>query len=269
MEMWKETPGMIGEVPEKVITGVTAEIPQITYYGAKNKTSDIAIVIFPGGGYGGRADHEGRGYAEFFNENGIDAFVCDYRVYPHHFPIPLLDARRAVRWVRYHADEYGINKDKILVIGSSAGGSLATLVSTYKKPIEFEGIDEIDNESPFPNGQILCYPVVTLENDDITHMGSKRCLLGEEKLFMAKDISPENNVSEDTPKAFIWHTAEDDCVNVINSYMYATALRAKNVPVEMHIFPYGGHGMGTATFMPYVGRWTELLLEWLKLEFGA
>ena len=170
MEMWKETPGMIGEVPEKVITGVTAEIPQITYYGAKDKTSDIAIVIFPGGGYGGRADHEGRGYAEFFNENGIDAFVCDYRVYPHHFPLPLLDARRAVRWVRYHADEYGINKDKILVIGSSAGGSLATLVSTYREPIEFEGVDEIDNESPFPNGQILCYPVVTLENDDITHV---------------------------------------------------------------------------------------------------
>ena len=268
MEMWKETPGLLGEIPEVTIPGVTPEIPQLTYYPAQNKISDAAIVIFPGGGYGGRAtEAEGTKYAKFLSEHGYECFVCDYRVYPHLFPIPLLDARRAVRYVRYHAEEYGINKDKIIVVGSSAGGSLVSLLATCKEKFELEGVDEIDNESPFPNGQILCYPVVTLENDEITHAGSKRCLLGYDQYYKAKALSPENNVEADTAKAFIWHTAQDGTVNVINSYMYADALRKKNVPVEMHIFPYGGHGIALAEWEPYIQIWTEYLLAWLKLEF--
>ena len=124
------------------------------------KCSDAAIVIFPGGAYRGLADHEGRGYAEFLNENGITAFVVNYRVAPHKFPLDLLDARRAVRWGRAHAGEYGICKDKIAVMGSSAGGHLTALVSTYRGAIDHEGMDAVDREEYLPNAQILCYPVI-------------------------------------------------------------------------------------------------------------
>ncbi len=249
--LWENTPGL------------AEEIPTLTYYPSENKMSDIAVVIFAGGGYGFRSRHEDHGYAEYLNSIGIDAFVCAYRVYPHHFPHELLDARRAVRTVRYYADKFGINKSKVLVMGSSAGGSLASLVSTYTKPIDHEGVDDIDKEDFIPNGQILCYPVITLTDERYTHMGSVENLVGKDNLALATEITPENNVSESTCPAFIWHTAEDTCVNVINSYLYATKLREKNVPVEMHIFPFGRHGMGLAGENPHVAQWNELLKNWL------
>ncbi len=115
MNLWKETPG------------ICDEIPTLTAYLPDKKQSDIAVVIFPGGGYQFRAAYEGDSYAEFLAENGYTAFVCDYRVAPHRFPLPLLDARRAVRTVRYYSDKYGIDKNKVAVMGSSAGGHLAAL----------------------------------------------------------------------------------------------------------------------------------------------
>ncbi len=249
--LWQNTPGLC------------EEIPTLTYYPAENKTSDVAIVIFPGGAYCGRAPHEGHGYAEYLNSIGINAFVCGYRVSPHRFPLELLDARRAIRTVRYYADKFGINKSKVLVMGSSAGGSLASIAATYTKPIDFEGVDDIDKEDFLPNGQILCYPVITLTDERYMHGGSVVNLLGEDNLEFAKELTPENNVTESTCPAFIWHTAEDTGVNVINSYLYATALRHANVPVEMHIFPFGGHGLGVATGMPLAEQWPELLKNWL------
>ena len=119
---------------EDVIPGFIEEatVPMIHYYPADKKCGKGCVVIFPGGGYSGRAAHEGQGYAEFFAKNGIDSFVVDYRVKPTLFPYPLLDARRAVRYVRANAEKYGIDPEKIAVMGSSAGGHLAALVSTYK-----------------------------------------------------------------------------------------------------------------------------------------
>ena len=137
------------------------EIPEITAYIPAEKKCNGAVVIFPGGAYRGRAAHEGKGYAEFLQSKGICAFDVAYRVSPHRFPLELLDARRAVRWVRAHAEEYGIDKNKIAVMGSSAGGHLAAMVSTYIDPIEFEGLDSVDAEDYLPNAQILCYPVIT------------------------------------------------------------------------------------------------------------
>ena len=256
MNMWENVPSMAEHKTE------------ITFYPAKNKISDAAVIVFAGGGYSFRAEHEGKGYGEFLSEHGYNAFVCDYRVYPDQFPLPLLDARRAVRYVRYYADKFGIDKNKVCVMGSSAGGGLVSLVSTCTIPFEgLEGVDDIDREDYIPNGQILCYPVITLENDDITHADSKQCLLSNGNIDKAPLITPEKNVKPNTPPAFIWHTAEDDCVEVLNSYMYASALRAANIPVEMHIFPYGGHGMGVATGNKHVSQWTGLLLNWLKLMF--
>lgn len=257
IKLWENTPGSCEETPT-----VTLFIP-------KNKISDSAIIIFPGGGYCCRAQHEGIKYAEFLAENGFTAFVCDYRVYPHSFPLPLLDARRAVRWVRANAEKYGINKNKIAVMGSSAGGHLAALVSTYTKPIDFEKQDGIDSEDFLPNATILCYPVViSPDAEGVSHKGSYDNLMGEKAAFAnSKYLDPALNVTESTPTAFIWHTSEDNVVNVINSYKYASELRKHNIAHELHVLPHGGHGMGLAAEQPHVAQWSGLLLNWLRYTF--
>ena len=241
--------------------------PLIHYYPAKNKKSDAAIVIFAGGGYCMRAEHEGKGYAEHFMDLGVDSFVVDYRVSPYYFPAPLLDARRGVRFVRYYAEKFGINPDKIAIMGSSAGGHLCAMTSTYRDKIDGEGVDEIDEMSYLPSSQILCYPVISMVDDEIWHHGSVKNLLGPDNMDFAPNVSPELIADEKTPDAFIWHTSSDGGVNVINSYKYAIALREKNVRVEMHIFPEGGHGLGLACDMPdTVGQWAGLMDNWLKAK---
>lgn len=265
--MKKETLPLWKNVAPRQIAGT--EVPTLTYYAAENKTHESAVVIFPGGAYLGRAAHEGDGYARYLNEQGFDAFVVDYRVSPNRFPTELLDARRAVRCVRENAEHYGISPDKIAVMGSSAGGHLAALVSTYRPAIDGEGVDATDEISPFPNATILCYPVIDTSDDAIVHMGSKENLLGD-RLDLGAAVSPSVIADKDTCPAFLWHTSEDDAVNVINSYRYATRLREMNVPVEMHIFPHGPHGYGLADHKygcplenAYVSRWAEWLTAWL------
>ena len=143
------------------------EDPQIHYYPAENKTHDGTVVIFPGGGYVHRAEHEGRGYAEFLNANGMDAFVVDYRVAPYTHPTQLLDARRAVRFVRVHAEKFGIAPDKIGVMGSSAGGNLTALLCTYTSALDGEEMDELAHIDCMPNAQIHCYSYISFAEDGI------------------------------------------------------------------------------------------------------
>jgi acetyl esterase/lipase len=241
--------------------GAQTEFPQITYYKPLRKATDAAVIIFPGGGYVSRAAHEGEGYAHVLNSYGISAFVVSYRVAPIHFPYPLLDARRAVRFVRANAQKFGIDATKVAVMGSSAGGHLAALLSTYKHAIDGEGIDEIDAAEYIPNAQILCYPVVS-SDESISHKGSYQNLLGE-RYNEREKFSPELIADGESPQAFIWHTADDGTVNVENSYRYAAALRRSGVPCELHVFPNGPHGLGTATERPHVAQWTGLLKNWL------
>ncbi|MBQ7839412.1 MAG: alpha/beta hydrolase [Lachnospiraceae bacterium] len=249
------------------VPGEYTEMPTITAYFPEKKLSDAAVVIFPGGGYRIRAEHEGKGYAEFLAQNGYTAFVVEYRVWPQEFPLPLLDARRAVRWVRYHAKEYGIAKDKIAVMGSSAGAHLAALVSTYYDRIEGEETDEIDREEFLPNAQILCYPVISMQDDGISHAGSIENFLGNRKEALAAAVSPDLLVSEITPKAFVWHTFSDPGVNVMNSLNYVKSLKTAGVEAELHIFPQGAHGLGLADgedkVSKHVAQWSGLLLKWL------
>lgn len=254
MQLWDNAPGLC------------EEIPAIHYYPPAEPAGDGAVVIFPGGAYVGRSLHEGPGYAEFLAAAGVHAFVVDYRVAPHRYPLPQLDARRAVRFVRAHAAEYGIDKNKIAVMGSSAGGHLAASTATCTEPISFEGLDAIDEESFLPNAQILCYPVICPPDNPVSHTGSYQNLLGGRDPKGERTVDPVANVTAATPPAFIWHTAADDGVDVRNSYEYATALRAAGVPVEMHIFPYGPHGMGPAEGDPHVHQWVALLLNWLRLN---
>ncbi len=244
--------------------GTYTDEPVLHYYPAENKTSDGTVVIFPGGGYTHLANHEGQGYAEYLNSIGMDAFVCPYRVFPHLFPLPLLDARRAVRYVRVNAKKFGINPERIAVMGSSAGGHLAALVSTYTAPIDFENSDETDKADYRPDATILCYPGIHHPDDTgIAHIGSYLYLLGEDRQDMAPSLSPDLLVKDTTPPAFLWHTAEDNSVNVINSYLYATALRKHGIPCEMHIFPNGRHGLGLAPSVPHTAQWAGLLKNWI------
>lgn len=239
-----------------------SEVPVLEYYPAESKKSDAAVIILPGGGYEWRAEHEGRGYAEYLDSIGVDSFVCRYRVSPHRFPLPLLDARRAVRFVRANAEKFGVSPDRIAVMGSSAGGHLAALVSTYTGPIEFEGADETDSIDPTPNATILCYPVIHKPDETkVAHVGSFRNLMGEDCEY--DKVSADLLVNDKTPPAFIWHTSDDGAVNVINSYLYASALRRHNIPHELHVFPNGNHGLGLAGGAPHVAQWTKLLESWL------
>lgn len=258
MDLWDNVPGMCEEVPK-----ITAYIPE-------NKTADCAVVILPGGGYGIRAEHEGKGYAEFFNKNGICAFVVDYRVAPHRFPLPLLDSRRGVQFVRFYAQKYGINKNKVLIMGSSAGGHLSALTSTYFNEVkEFEINDEISKESFIPDAQILCYPVINLAcKRDEAHYSSGIKLLGENYELLCHELTPSMIASKETPPAFIWHTFNDNGVSVKNSLDYAKALKEYDVDVEMHIYPHGPHGMGIpvpdSKVSEHVLQWPEQLLCWMK-----
>ncbi len=156
----------------KTVPGMCEEVPVLEYYPAENKTTNAAVIILPGGGYCMRAEHEGKGYAEYLNALGMDAFVCEYRVAPHRHPLPLMDARRAVQYVRFSAKNFGLNPEKIGIMGSSAGGHLAASLCTLQD--DFSSFitekDEIDDADYLPNFQILCYPVIAL--NDFGHIGS-------------------------------------------------------------------------------------------------
>ena len=250
---------------DKIPYFIGGEIPTLTYYPTVLKRGRGTVIICPGGGYSGRAPHEGKGYAEYFNCNGLDAFVLDYRVKPNVYPAALSDARRAIRFVRHNAEKFGIDPNKIAIMGSSAGGHLAAHAATYVGELAEEIGDEIDGESYIPSAQILCYPVIDKEE----HLGSYQNLLAEKLDELFESVTPYNLVSEQTPPAFMWHTAEETCVDVKNTYRYATRLRELQISSELHIFPYGKHGLGLAnmpwTSEPHVMQWANLMIKWLKL----
>ncbi len=246
------------------VPGKCEEIPTLTYYPAKQRKSQAAVVIFPGGAYVNRANHEGEGYALMLNDIGIDTFVCAYRVAPHTFPCALLDARRAVRTVRARAEELGLDPTKIAVMGSSAGGHLAALISTYKGVLEGEGLDEIDTLPHRPDLQILCYPVISSE-PEIGHLYSYKSMTGCENAETFRKVDPLLLLDADAPPAFIWHTAEDSAVPVANSLRYAEKLAKNKIPYELHVFPYGAHGLGCAPQIPHVAQWTGLLANYFRM----
>lgn len=254
IRLWDKTPGIID-----------AE-PVLEYYPAKEKKTDACIVILPGGGYHNRAVHEGEGYAIFLNSMGMDAFVLQYRVSPYKFPIELLDVRRSIRYIRANAEKFGIDASKIGVMGSSAGGHLAALVCTYTESIDFEGLDKIDEFEYLPNFQVLCYPVIALSDFTVTHIGSALNLMGNtsEELKKAQTLDPSLIANKSTPGAFIWHTSNDELVNVCNSLKYGEKLRSLGIQFEMHVFPDGPHGLGLADKLPHIAQWKTLFVNWLK-----
>ena len=255
IRLWEgDAPGALGQ-EEKDIPTLTVYLPE------KEKATGAAVVICPGGGYAMLAQHEGKDYALWLNENGIAGFVLKYRLgssgYRH--PVMLQDAARAIRTVRARAGEWQVDPERIGVMGSSAGGHLASTILTHFDAGRPEADDPIERVSSRPTLGILCYPVITM--GEKTHQGSKRNLLGENPpLQLVKLLSNELQVTSNTPPTFIWHTWEDTGVVPDNSLLFAQALQDARVPYSLHIFEKGRHGIGLANGHP----WTRDCLFWLK-----
>lgn len=218
-----------------------------------DKATGQAVVICPGGGYGSTCyGYEGLDPAEWFRERGIFAFVLRYRMPNGHYNIPLADVRKAMQTIRAHAEEWHIDPNQIGIMGFSAGGHLAASASTL--------LDEKDR----PNFTILFYPVLSMDST-ITHAGSRRNLLGEnptEDLVIR--FSPDKQVTEQTPPAFIATSTQDKSVPPINSVLYYLALEQKHIPAELHIFPQGYHGFALRTVFAYYNELSEALSRWMK-----
>ncbi len=241
-----------------------------SYLPAKASSTGRAVVIFPGGGYQGLAyDWEGTDTAKWFNSKGIAAFVLKYRlpisesvVVPNE--APLQDAKRALRTVRANAEKWNLSKDKIGVMGFSAGGHLASTLGTHYDHEDNIEADSINVLSARPDFMILIYPVITMK-EPYTHQGSRNNLLGENPgEDMIEYYSNETQVTQDTPPAFLLHATDDDAVPVENSLMFYKALKAKGHYPEMHIYPEGGHGFALAIGHDHLEGWTERLYEWIK-----
>lgn len=236
---------------------------------AKKSIINKAVVICPGGGYKYLSyDWEGTDVAKWFNSKGIAAFVLKYRLpeesicnIPHE--APLQDAQRALRWVRQNSERFQIDKNKIGIIGFSAGGHLAsTLGTSFNASNNFEE-QSIDTISARPDFMILMYPVITMSGES-THKGSRTNLLGKNPSDALKKLySNELNVSVSTPPTFIVHATDDVSVPVENSLLFYKALKDNGVKAEMHIYPYGGHGFGLAIGKGYLQSWTTRLYGWL------
>lgn len=242
------------------------DIPTLTPFAADPaKRNGATMLILPGGGYGNLAEHEGTGYAQFFTAHGITAYVLKYRLgsngYRH--PIMLNDAARALRLLRAFARRDGLDPNRIGVIGSSAGGHLASTLLTLFKPGDSNAIDPVERESARPDLGILCYPVISL--GEFAHAGSRRNLLGDNPpADLVQQLSTELQVTKNTPPVFIWHTVEDKSVPVENALLFASALRRANVPFSLHIYELGAHGLGFGRPERPAPPWADQLLHWFK-----
>jgi len=241
------------------------DIPALRHYPPATPANGAAMLVLPGGGYGGHADHEGEGYARWFSGMGYHAFVLRYRLAPHGYrhPAMWMDATRAMRVVRARAGTAKFDPARIGIIGSSAGGHLAAHATVKNDPGVSCATDPIERLSSRPDLAVLCYPVITMMAES-AHSGSRRNLLGENPApALCEEVSPERHVTPATPPCFVWHTVEDPVVAVENSVDFAMALRRAGVPFELHLYEKGPHGIGLANGHP----WTVAATRWLAETF--
>lgn len=246
----------------------SADVPTISVYQPVDRgPAGAAIIICPGGAYGFLADHEGHAIAVWLNSIGVTAVVLKYRLAPrYHHPAPLQDVSRAMRTVRARAAEWGIDPHRIGIMGFSAGGHLASTIATHFDAGDPAAADPIERVSSRPDIAVLAYPVISML-DGVTHAGSRRNLLGDTpSADLVEALSNEKHVTAQTPPTFLFHTADDPVVPVENSLRFAAALRAANVPYELHVFAHGPHGVGLAADDPVLSAWPTLLQNWLRAQ---
>ena len=247
------------------------DIPSISVYlPSRSQNTRRAVVICPGGGYGGLAfEKEGTDIAKWLNSRGAAGIVLKYRLPDPRTSIlpwktPLLDVQRAIRLVRADAGKWGIDPGKVGVMGFSAGGHLASTAATHFDMGIEDSKDPVERWSCRPDFVILGYPVITMEKG-VTHMGSRRRLLGgNPPSELVERFSNEKQVTEETPPAFLFLAADDRAVPPENSLRFFRALAAHGVPAELHIYPYGGHGFGLAVGRGHLQSWTQALALWLQ-----
>ena len=230
---------------------------------APGSTPRAAIMVCPGGGYGGLAPHEGEPFARLFSGSGMAGIVLHYRVAPWRFPAPQADACRGMRLVRANAARFGIDPERVAIMGFSAGGHLAA--TTGAQPdLHRDPHDGLAGRWPArPDRLILAYPVASF--GEYTHIGSVQNLLGDDPApKLREQLSNEKHITPQHPPTFLFHTADDEAVPVENSLHYAAACRRAGVPVELHVYQHGNHGVGMAADIPALRSWTRLLLDWLE-----
>jgi acetyl esterase/lipase len=261
--LWPEgAPGALGS-EEKDIPTLTAYLPE----GSSNRVP--AVVICPGGGYWGLAGHEGKDYALWLNQHGVAGLVLKYRLgsggYRH--PAMLQDAARALRLVRARSEAWRIDPARVGIMGSSAGGHLASTLLTHFDAGDPNSADPVERESSRPDLGILCYAVISM--GEHTHQGSKQNLLGPDpSAELVRLLSNELQVTPQTPPCFVWHTYEDAAVKVENALDFAAALRRNGVPFDLHVYQQGRHGIGLNDKPPFANAhpWAHDCLFWLKAQ---
>ncbi|TWU09206.1 Acetylxylan esterase precursor [Symmachiella macrocystis] len=259
--LWPDgAPGAVGDEP--------LDKPTITIFPAPADIANgAAVVVCPGGGYGGlAAGYEGDDVARWLNTLGVTGVVLRYRLGPrYHHPAPLQDAQRAIRTVRARAKSLGVDPERIGILGFSAGGHLTSTAATHFDNGEGKSADPIQRESSRPDFAILCYPVISMTDAAMTHTGSRRNLLGDKpSAELMESVSSEKQVTEKTPPCFLWHTTGDKGVPSENSIAFYLACKEKGVPVELHIFEKGRHGLGLGKPDESVSAWPPLCTTWMK-----
>ena len=234
-----------------------------------------AIVVCPGGGYGWLSEREGEPVALQYFAAGLNAVVLRYSVQKNAANFaPLIEACLAVKYLRDHAEELYIDPDYVYVTGFSAGGHLAAWSGTsWHIPEVAAHLDGADQTLCKPTATLPCYPVITADKK-YSHGGSVMTLNGWVEDEGLQRFSLEKLVDERTSPAFLWHTAEDKCVPVMNSLLYATALMENNIPFELHVFPKGCHGLSLCNKetsvgnpgldMPYNAVWLEMAIRFVN-----
>ena len=265
IRLWEgAAPGALGQADH--------DIPTITpYLPAADKSSGTSIVVCPGGGYGGLAGHEGEGYAKWLADNGVAAFVLKYRLgskgYRH--PVMLGDVSRAIRLVRSRAAEWKLDAKRVGVMGSSAGGHLASTAVTHFDAGKADAADAVERQSSRPDFGVLCYAVISME-DGVTHNGSKANLLGKDPdPKLVELLSNEKQVTKNTPPCFVWSTQEDKAVPVTNSLRFVSALQQNGVAYDFHVFQKGPHGIDLSegkngAAAGDIHPWGKDLLFWMR-----
>lgn len=258
--LWEgPAPGANGNEPEDVPIAMV-RLP-------KSTSPTSAIVVCPGGGYGGLAmGHEGHEIAQWANDLGMAAIICDYRHrgkgYGH--PNPMLDAQRAIRLVRANAKSWNIDPKRVGIIGFSAGGHLASTVLTQFDVGDHKSKDAVARQSSRPDFGILCYAVILMGTPE-GHAGSQVNLLGESpdpKLL--ESLQNASRITKETPPTFLFHTFEDNVVLPQNSIEFYSAMVKNGVPGELHIFEKGRHGVGLGRNVPGTSEWSSACARWLR-----